>query len=121
MPGLHIIVLSDDAERLRGALVLALAHAARGGAARLFLQLEAARLLYAGWSAPNDDQHRTAGLPTLAELLDEALGMDVILVVCQSGLSLTGLSMDDLDSRIVAGGPVSFLAAVGESDRLLTV
>ena len=66
MPGLNIVILSEDAERLRGALMLALAHMALGGEARLFLQLDAVRLLAPPISAPRDADHAAHGLPSLA-------------------------------------------------------
>ena len=45
MPDLHLVVLTADPERFRGALTLAAAQAALGGRAALFLQLEAVGLL----------------------------------------------------------------------------
>lgn len=121
MSGLSIVVLTDDAERLRGALTLALAQAALGHEARLFLQLDAVRLLTPPHIAPRDDAHRAAGLPPLATLLDEALGADIAIIACQSGMTLAGLSAADLDPRIIAGGPLSFLQSIGPDDRLLSV
>ena len=73
MPGLNLIVLSDDAERLRGALVLALTQMALGAQVRLFLQLDAVRLLAPPLSAPRDADHAAHGLPGLAALIEEAL------------------------------------------------
>ncbi|MGD9809966.1 MAG: DsrE family protein [Sphingobium sp.] len=119
MPGLNIAVLVDDAERLRGALTLALAHVALGGSARLFLQLDAVRMLQSPIRAPRDADHVSHGLPSLADLIGEALETGIEIIACQSGLALAGLALSDLDPRIVAGGPVSFLQASGAGDRLL--
>ena len=121
IPGLNIIVLTEDAERFRGALLLALTHKAGDGEARLFLQLDAVRLLGAPLPAPQDTSHRAAGLPGLADLLDEALDNGVTLIACQTGLALAGLSADGLDPRIATGGLLSFLSTVVPADRLLTV
>tara|TARA_R110000787_G_scaffold141196_3_gene254675 strand:- start:48 stop:413 length:366 start_codon:yes stop_codon:yes gene_type:complete len=121
MPGLNMIVLSDDAERLRGALMLAMAHAALDGEARLFLQLDAVRLLAPPIAAPRDADHAAAGLPSLASLLEEALESGVSVLACQSGLALANIRTADLDPRIAAGGPISFLQSIGAKDRLLTV
>jgi len=121
MPGLNLVVLTDDAERLRGALMLAMAHAALGGEARLFLQLDAVRLLAPPVAAPRDTDHAAAGLPPLASLLDEALGIGVQVIACQSGLALANMQAADLDPRIMAGGPISFLQSIGAEDRLLAV
>lgn len=121
MPGLNILVLTDDAERFRGALTLALAQAALGGGVRLFLQLDAVRLLRDAAPAPRDDDHAAHGLPTLAVLIDEALEAGIAILACQSGLALAGLDAAALDMRIEAGGPLSFLQGCGERDRLIVV
>lgn len=121
MPSLNFVVLTNDAERLRGALTLALAHMALGGKARIFLQLDAVRLLTPPLSAPRDAYHAAHGLPTLAELIAEALDDGVAIIACQSGLALAGLAADMLDPRITAGGPVSFLQSIGPADRLSVI
>jgi predicted peroxiredoxin len=121
MPGLNFAVLTDDAERLRGALTLAMAHMALGGEARVFLQLDAVRLLAPPISGPRDADHAAHGLPTLAALVTEALDSGVAIIACQSGLALAGLAADALDPRITAGGPVSFLQSIGPEDRLTIV
>lgn len=121
MPRLNLLVLTEDAERFRGALVLALAHVARGGEAALFLQLDAVRLLAPGCAAPRDAEQRAAGLPDLASLLTETLDAGVALIACQSGLAVAGLDANALDARIVSGGPLGFLADCSDADRLLVV
>lgn len=121
MPGLNIVILTDDAERLRGALMLALAQVALGREARLFLQLDAVRLLRPPVSAPRDADHAAHGLPSLAVLIDEALDANVTVLACQSGLALAGLDAATLDPRISAGGPVSFLQSLASEDRLLII
>ena len=114
--GLTIVVATDAVDRYRAALSLAAAQAAAGGAARLFLNERAAGLL--GAPAPIDDSRfASAGLPTLAELQDETLGLGVRLIVCQSGLALVGIHADALDSRIETGGLVGIVTTLGE-DRL---
>jgi predicted peroxiredoxin len=117
MRGLTIILAEPDGERLRAALTLAAANAALGGRTRLFCQGDAVRLL-AGLSAPRDAAHAAAGLPTLVALCEEALGLGVELIACQSGLQLAGFTADELDSRIGYGGPVSVMQTLGD-DRLL--
>jgi len=116
---LRIVVITADAERLRGALVLATAQAALGGEASLFLQLDAVALLASPLAAPEDAAHQAAGLPTLAELLAEALDMGVALIACQSGLALSGLSADALPAGVEIGGPLSFLQQTDDDARLL--
>ncbi len=119
MRGLTIILAEAAPERFRTALSIAAAHAALGGGARLFLQAEAVALL-APMAAPGDAAHAAVGLPTLATLLDESLGLGVAIVACQSGLHLTGVAADALDPRVQFGGLVSVMQDLGD-DRLLCV
>lgn len=121
MPGLNIIVLTDDAERFRGALTLALANQALGANSRIFLQLDAVRLLDRTAPAPRDAEHAAQGLPLLGQLIGEALEDGVAMIVCQSGLALAGLEADILDPRIGVGGPVSFLQSIGAYGHLVIV
>jgi predicted peroxiredoxin len=114
MRALNIIVATADAERLRGALILAAAQAALGGVARIFLQLDAVTLLRAPIAAARDADHRAAGLPDLGML---ALG--VTLIACQSGLALCGMNAVDLPKGVETGGPVGFLQATDDQARLL--
>jgi predicted peroxiredoxin len=119
VPGLTIVLSAPDPERLRGALVLASAQAAIGAPARLFLQLDAVRLLAAPLVGPQDAEHRAAGLPTLAQLWADALDLGVALTACQSGLALAGRALDTLDPRIEGGGPLDILARLADDDRLV--
>jgi predicted peroxiredoxin len=118
---LRFVILTDDAERLRGALLLALSHAACGGEASLFFQMDAVRLLAPGTMAPRDGEHRAAGLPNLPELIAQARDAGVEMVACQSGLHLAGLEHSALAPGIVAGGPVAYLRDTAATDRLLLV
>ncbi|HKT76077.1 MAG TPA: DsrE family protein [Sphingobium sp.] len=119
MRELRIIVAAADAERLRGALMLAAAQAALGGRASLFLQSDAVALLRPPIAAPADAAHEAAGQPTLARLIEEATALGVTLLACQSGLALSGLTADALPMGIEMGGTVSFLQATDGDARLL--
>lgn len=121
MRPLKIVLLTPDAERYRGALTLAAAHAALGGEVALFFQLEAAALLRRPFTAPNDAEHIATGLPALAELMDDATELGVRLIACQSGMELCGMVAQDLPPGVNVGGPVSFLQGVGDGDRLVVV
>lgn len=121
MSGLTIILLTDDAERFRGTLMVAMTHRALGGAARLFLQLDAVRMLAPPITAVLDGDHRRAGLPTLSALLDEALTDGVAMTACQSGLLLAGLTAEEIDRRIETGGLTSFLTGMEPTDRLIMI
>lgn len=119
MRGLNIVVLTDDPERLRGALAIAAAQAALGGTAAMFFQADAVALLSPGGIAPRDAAHQAAGLPSLDQLCEEALALGVRLIACQSGLAMRGIAATTLDPRIATGGAVSFLQGVADDDRLL--
>ena len=88
------------------------------GRARVFCQGDAVAAL-APLRDPHDAGHAAAGLPTLAELFEEALGLGVEVIACQSGLALTAIDADTLDPRVGFGGPVSILQTLGD-DRLVT-
>lgn len=118
-PPLAIIVATDEAERLRAALVLARCEIALGGSARLFAQGRAVRLLTRGEQQPEDASWIPAGEPALADLLAEALDDGVELVACQSGLASAALSAQQFDLRIAIGGMIGFLASVPPEARLL--
>jgi len=118
--GLTIIVADISSERFRSALGMAAAQAALGGSATIFLDGEAVSIVrqpIRGWE---DDAYADAGLPTLPQLWEEALGQGVHVVLCQSGMAMTGAVPDDFDPRVSFGGMVSVMAALGE-DRLVVV
>ncbi|WP_419827705.1 peroxiredoxin [Sphingomonas sp.] len=120
MRGLTVIVADRSSERLRAALTLAAAQAALGGRARLFCQGEAAAMLRPPIEGEGDEAHDRAGLPMLAELVEEALTLGVELIACQSGLALTGIDATTFDPRVGAGGPVGVLQSLGD-DRLVVI
>ena len=117
MRPLTIIVATGDAERLHAALTFAAAAAAMGCETKVHLHEEAVGLL-PSLAAPNDGARAAAGLPTLAEIWGEALDLGVMMTVCQSGLALAGLSLDALDPRIAAQGPVGVLS-VADDHRVI--
>ena len=119
MPGLNIIVASADGQRFYAALEAAAATAALGRSARIFLQGEAAALLRTPVAFDGDAARRAAGQPDLVSLIAEAMAMDVKLVVCQSGMALTGMTANELVPQVRTGGLVSFMAEIGDGDRLV--
>ncbi len=119
MPGLNIIVAGADGQRLYGALETAMAAAALGSPARIFLQGEAVALLREPVSAAGDRTRKAAGLPELAWMIGEAAAMEVGLFACQSGMALVGLTAAEMAPQVRAAGLVSFLRDVGDGDRLL--
>ncbi|WP_022684402.1 DsrE family protein [Sphingobium bisphenolivorans] len=119
MRELRIVVTTAEAERFRGALVLAAAQVALGGRAAIFLQLDAVSLLRTPVAAPEDEAHRAAGLPSLAMLIEEAAELGVAIIACQSGLALCGLRAAALPAGAEVGGPLGFLQATDDEARLL--
>jgi predicted peroxiredoxin len=117
MQGLTIIVAGADEERFRSALEVAAANAALDRTTRVFLQGAAASLLQplaAGVDEPKD----VIGVPTLAQLLEEALALGASVTVCQSGLALAGMRADRLPEGVETGGLVELLAS-GRNHQLL--
>lgn len=119
MPTLNIIIAMAEGRRFCAALETAIAAAALGRGARLFLQGDAVAMLRAPAGFAGDGPRRAAGLPGLAELIDEAMTSGVEIIACQSGLAIGQMAADQMVSGVKAGGVVSFLAAVGDADRLV--
>lgn len=117
MRGLTIIAATGDAERFRAALSLACAHAALGGATRLYCHEAAVALLVPG-SDPGDAGLAAKGLASRAQLVAEAQESGVMLIACQTGLAAAGIAFEMLPPGVEPGGLVSLLAALGE-DRLV--
>lgn len=120
MPGLTIIVATADAERFHAALSIGVAHAATGAPTRLYLHADAVVLARPPHAAPGDARRAQAGLPKLADLIDDARALDMQLIFCQSGLALADCTAEDLAPGFQAGGLVSLLTSLGE-DRLVTL
>jgi predicted peroxiredoxin len=120
-PPLALLLVSADPARLRAALTLARAEVALGSTGAIFLQGEAAALLKAPIADPRDEAWLTAGEPSLAQLLDEALEDGVAVSLCQSGLAMTRIEALDLDPRITLTGPIAFLSEVRGETRLLAL
>ncbi|MBW8294197.1 DsrE family protein [Sphingopyxis sp.] len=119
MPGLSIIIASADGEHFYAALETAAAAAALGRAARIFLQGPAAALLRTPVAFAGDAARRGAGQPDLVSLIAEAMAMHVKLTVCQSGMALIGMTANELVPQVRSGGLVSFMAEIGDTDRLV--
>lgn len=115
MRGLTIIVADASEARLRSALGLALSHQALGGAARLFLDTAAVGMLRAPIVGADDAAQIAAGMPSLAELVSEAIEAGVRLTLCQAGMAMARASADDFDPRIDFGGLIGVLAGLGEN------
>ena len=119
MPGLSLIVASADGARLYAALETAMASAALGRPARLFVQGEAVALLRTPVAFAGDAARRATGQPDLAQMIEEAAAMEVAITACQSGLALVGLTADAIVPEARMGGLVGFLAAMAPEDRLI--
>ena len=120
MRRLTIVVAEDAPGRLRTALLMALAQAALGGRARLFLDAAAVPALRLPVAAADDGAQARAGLPTLADLVDQALDAGVEIALCQSGLQLIDAPSAAFDPRLAFGGLVGLMAALAD-DRLVAL
>jgi len=118
LQGLSIVVSGEDCARLHAALSMAAAWAALDRPARIFLQAESVALLRES-RGEDDRKRRDAGLPTLAELLEESLALGVSVTACQSGLAFVGLSAEDLPDGVDMGGLIDFLARSSPDDQLM--
>jgi predicted peroxiredoxin len=118
MRGLTIILAEASPVRFRSALTTALAAAALGARARLFLDAAAVPLVRLPIEAPDDLDQVRAGLPALGDLLAEALAAGVEVTACQTGLALCAATAADFPPAVTFGGVVGVIADLGE-DRLL--
>ncbi len=118
MRGVTVILAEPAPARLRAALSLATAVAAVGGRARLFLHEDAVTLFAAPLASPGDSRRSASGLPTLAQLFEEALAMPVEVILCQSGVAMAGMDFGQLDHRIATGGLISVIATA-DDDRVV--
>jgi len=104
------MLVSDDAARGRAALSLALAQAALGRPVRLYAHERAVALLV---ESPRDDDDSAAlaaaGIPDRQAMLAMARESGITLIACQTGLALTGLSIDDLTDGVEAGGLIGLI------------
>lgn len=111
MRALILLLPTADPERLHAALSLASAATAGGRETSIHLHELAVGLLADPLEAPGDIRRQAIGLPTLAQIFEEALQLGVAISVCQSGLAFYDLSLDRLDSRLDVRGPVSVMTA----------
>lgn len=115
MQGLSIVVAAADPERFRSALEVAAANAALDRRTRVFLQAQAAPLL-----GQASRRETVSGMPTVDEMLEEAIALGAKISICQTGLGLAGLDAASLPEGVDTEGLLSFLAGRGE-DQLLMV
>jgi predicted peroxiredoxin len=118
MQGLTIIVATADPERFRSALEVAATNAALDRPTFMFLQGSAAALMDLGSLSAAGPQHASAGLPTLPEMLTEAIALGARISVCQSGLALAGMEARDLPESVEIAGLVEMLSR-GRDHQLL--
>ena len=115
---LALIFAEANYARLHGGLSLALAAAALGRHVRLFFQGEAVCALQVERRWAGDKAYKAGGLPLLPDLLDQAIGLGLPIMACESGIHLCGLSAPGLISGVETGGLVAFLADAREDELL---
>jgi len=119
MRPLAIVIGSIAHDRLHAALAIANSSAALGRTVSVCFHAEAVRAVDPEFQWFEDQRFTAGGLPAIHDLLGMAIEMGVDVVVCQSGMALTGMSMIDLDDRIHAGGLISFLGHAKDAELLL--
>jgi predicted peroxiredoxin len=117
--GLAVVLPEASHARLHAALTLACAAAALGRPVRLFFHGESVAALQPGRYWQGDGTYGAAGLPSVSELIDNALSLGARVMACQTGLQLCGLSAESLAEGIEAGGMVAFLADARGDDLMM--
>jgi len=120
MSGLTLIILTADSLRFHGAITMAAAHAATGGKTRIHCHAPALPLLIPPHAAPTDAIHRKNGVPTLAQIIEDALSLGVSFTYCQTGLPLNGLVASQLMADCEASGPIALFGDL-DDDRLIMI
>jgi peroxiredoxin family protein len=114
---LGVLLISGGHERAHYALMTAAAAAAIGRDVTLFATNAGCRLFLDPTPLTTDAREaalNTAGVATLAELLEAATAMGVRRIACEAGLRVEGLSGATLAPGVEVAGLVTYLAAVGE-------
>jgi predicted peroxiredoxin len=117
--GLAVVLSEANHGRLHAALTMACAAAALGRPVRLFFHGESVAALTAGRHWQGDATYRAAGLPSVGELIENALGLGAHLMACQTGLQMIGVTAASLPDGIETGGMVAFLADARDDDLVM--
>jgi len=117
--GLALVLPEASHARLHTALTLACAAAALGRPVRLFFHGESVAALQPGRHWHGDEIYGAAGLPSVAELIENALGLGARVMACQTGLQLCGLSAGSLAEGVETGGMIAFLADARDDDVMM--
>jgi peroxiredoxin family protein len=114
---LGILLLSGGHERAHYAFMLAAGAAAIGRRVVVFATNEGCQALAADWHAiPDAARDRAviaAGVAGLDELREAAEALGVVLMACESGLHMAGLTGMALLHGVQVAGIPSFLSRVG--------
>ena len=117
--GLAVVLSEANHGRLHAALTLACAAAALGRPVRLFFHGDSVAALTAGRQWQGDATYRAAGLPSVGELVESALGLGAQLMACQTGLQMIGVTAASLPEGIETGGMVAFIADARDDDLVM--
>lgn len=117
--GLAIVLSEASHARLHAALTLACAAAALGRPVRLFFHGESVAALTTGRHWQGDGTYRAAGLPSVTELVENAIGLGASVMACQTGLQLIGVTAASLAEGIETGGMVAFLADARDDELVI--
>ena len=117
--GLAVVLSEANHARLHAALTLACAAAALGRPVRLFFHGESVAALTPERHWQGDIAYRAAGLPSVGELVENALGLGVVAMACQTGMQMIGVTAVSLPEGIEAGGMVAFLADARDDELVM--
>lgn len=117
--GLAVVLSEASHARLHAALTLACAAAALGRPVRLFFHGESVAALTVGRHWQGDATYRAAGLASVGELVENAIGLGAQVMACQTGLQLIGVAATSLAEGIETGGMVAFLADARDDELLM--
>ncbi len=117
--GLAVVLSEANHARLHAALTLACAAAALGRPVRLFFHGESVAALTPGRHWQGDTAYRAAGLPSVGELVENALALGVAAMACQTGMQMIGVTAASLPEGIEAGGMVAFLADARDDELVM--
>jgi predicted peroxiredoxin len=117
--GLAVVLSEANHARLHAALTLACAAAALGRPVRLFFHGESAAALTTSRHWQGDATYRAAGLASVAELVENAIGLGAQVMACQTGLQMIGVAATSLAEGIETGGMVAFLADARDDELVM--
>jgi peroxiredoxin family protein len=115
---LALLVSTCDEARYWSLLSLAAAKAALGVRVSVFLSGDATALARREAVFVSDHRYQQKGVATLAQLMDSCLELSVAFTVCQTGMHLCDIAIDQLRSGMTPGGLMAWLSEQKNSELI---